>query len=323
MILKYKVDKLPFLFYNTCKVGDIMYLYRAVNDWDIYFNMINNGFVSKEIIDDFFKNSDNMNSENKFSLIEKHQKEILKIAGFYQEYVNSLFSSIENKKWSLIQLISSANSHVLKGSSINYNWISFSKDIFSIEKYYLEQKNYNYIAIIESSNETFEEHNGDYLIKTDYSTIANMQENEYLMTQMGEKIDGNSRLATYGIRSKEVCFYGHVPQDRIVAILRALEADMIFRGIISLREILSLSNFERLNLLMSITSYLKTIYQNDELALYIINEHYINNRSILSISEGCQDIEKFNQTFFSIIDSISSIIVNENQVQKLKLCNYQ
>ena len=323
MILKYKVDKLPFLFYNPCKVGDIMYLYRAVNDWDIYFNMINNGFVSKEIIDDFFKNSDNMNSENKFSLIEKHQKEILKIAGFYQEYVNSLFSSIENKKWSLIQLISSANSHVLKGSSINYNWISFSKDIFSIEKYYLEQKNYNYIAIVESSNETFEEHNGDYLIKTDYSTIANMQENEYLMTQMGEKIAENSRLAAYGINSKEVCFYGHVPQDRIVAILRALEADMIFRGIISLREILSLSNFERLNLLMNSTSYLKTIYQNDELALYIINEHYINNRSILSISEGCQDIEKFNQTFFSIIDSISSIIVNENQVQKLKLCNYQ
>ena len=101
MILKYKVDKLPFLFYNTCKVGDIMYLYRAVNDWDIYFNMINNGFVSKEIIDDFFKNSDNMNSENKFSLIEKHQKEILKIAGFYQEYVNSLFSSIERKPSSL------------------------------------------------------------------------------------------------------------------------------------------------------------------------------------------------------------------------------
>ena len=98
---------------------------------------------------------------------------------------------------------------------------------------------------------------------------------------------------------------------------------MIFRGIISLREILSLSNFERLNLLMNITSYLKTIYQNDELALYIINEHYINNRSILSISEGCQDIEKFNQTFFSIIDSIRSIIGNKNQVQKLKLCNYQ
>ena len=323
MILKYKVDKLPFLFYNTCKVGDIMYLYRAVNDWDVYFNMINNGFVSKEIIDDFLKNSDNMDSENKFSLIEKHQKEILKIAGFYQEYVNSLFSSIENEKWSLIQLISSANSHVLKGSSINYNWISFSKDIFSIKKYYLEQKNYNYIAIIESSNETVEEHNGNYLIKVDYSTIANMQENEYLMTQMGEKIAENSRLAAYGINSKEVCFYGHVPQDRIVAILRALEADMIFRGIISLREILSLSNFERLNLLMNITNYLKTIYQNNDLALYIINEHYINNRSILSISEGCQDIEKFNQTFFSIIDSISSIIVNENQVQKLKLCNYQ
>lgn len=323
MILKYKVDKLPFLFYNTCKVGDIMYLYRAVNDWDIYFNMINNGFVSKEIIDDFLKNSDNMDSENKISLIEKHQKEILKIAGFYQEYVNSLFSSIENEKWSLIQLISSANSHVLKGSSINYNWISFSKDIFSIKKYYLEQKNYNYIAIIESSNETVEEHNGNYLIKVDYSTIANMQENEYLMTQMGEKIAENSRLAAYGINSKEVCFYGHVPQDRIVAILRALEADMIFRGIISLTEILSLSNFERLNLLMNITNYLKTIYQNNDLALYIINEHYINNRSILSISEGCQDIEKFNQTFFSIIDSISSIIVNENQVQKLKLCNYQ
>ena len=323
MILKYKVDKLPFLFYNTCKVGDIMYLYRAVNDWDIYFNMINNGFVSKKIIDDFFKNLGSMDSEYNFSVIEKHQKEILKIAGFYQEYVNSLFLSIENEKWGLIQLISSANSHVLKGSSINYNWISFSKDIFSIKKYYLEQKNYNYIAIIESSNETFEEHNGNYLIKVDYSTIANMQENEYLMTQMGEKIAENSRLAAYGINSKEVCFYGHVPQDRIVAILRSLEADMIFRGIISLREILSLGEFERLNLLMSITNYLKTIYQNNDLALYIINEHYINNRSILSISEGCQDIEKFNQTFFSIIDSISSIIVNENQLQKLKLCNYQ
>ncbi len=223
----------------------------------------------------------------------------------------------------MIQLISSANSHVLKGSSINYNWISFSKDIFSIEKYYLEQKNYNYIAIIESSNETVEEHNGNYLIKVDYSTIANMQENEYLMTQMGEKIDENSRLAAYGINSKEVCFYGHVPQDKIVTILRSLEADMIFRGIVSLEEILSLGDFERLNLLMNITSYLKTIYQNDELALYIINEHYIKNRSIFSISEGYQDIEKFNQTFFSIIDSIRPIIGNNKQAQKLKLCNYQ
>lgn len=300
-----------------------MYLYRAVNDWDIYFNMINNGFVSKKIIDDFFESSCRTDSENKFAVIEKHQKEILNIVGFYQDYVNSLFSSIENKKWGLIQLISSANSHVLKGSSINYNWISFSKDIFSIEKYYLEQKNYNYIAIIESSNETVEEHNGNYLIKVDYSTIANMQENEYLMTQMGEKIDENSRLAAYGINSKEVCFYGHVPQDKIVTILRSLEADMIFRGIVSLREILSLSDFERLNLLMSITSYLKTIYQNDELALYIINEHYIKNRSIFSISEGFKDVEKFNQTFFSIIDSISPIIGNKNQVQKLKLSNYQ
>ena len=300
-----------------------MYLYRAINDWDIYFNMINNGFVSKKIINDFFEKSCSTDSENKLAVIEKHQKEILNIVDFYQEYVNSLFSSIENKKWGLIQLISSANSHVLKGSSINYNWISFSKDIFSIEKYYLEQKNYNYIAIIESSNETVGEHNGNYLIKVDYSTIANMQENEYLMTQMGEKIDENSRLAAYGIKSKEVCFYGHVPQDKIVTILRSLEADMIFRGIVSLREILSLSDFERLNLLMSITNYLKTIYQNDELALYIINEHYINNRSILSISEGCQDIEKFNQTFFSIIDSIRPIIGNNKQAQKLKLSNYQ
>ena len=300
-----------------------MYLYRAINDWDIYFNMINNGFVSKKIINGFFEKSCSTDSENKLAVIEKHQKEILNIVDFYQEYVNSLFSSIENKKWGLIQLISSANSHVLKGSSINYNWISFSKDVFSIEKYYLEQKNYNYIAIIESPNETVEEYNGNYLIKVDYSTIANMQENEYLMTQMGEKIAENSRLAAYGINSKEVCFYGHVPQDRIVAILRALEADMIFRGIISLREILSLSNFERLNLLMSITSYLKTIYQNDELALYIINEHYIKNRSIFSISEEYKDIEKFNQTFFSIIDSISPIIGDKNQVQKLKLCNYQ
>ena len=300
-----------------------MYLYRAINDWDIYFNMINNGFVSKKIIDDFFESSCSTDSENKLAVIEKHQKEILNIVDFYQEYVNSLFSSIENKKWGLIQLISSANSHVLKGSSINYNWISFSKDVFSIEKYYLEQKNYNYIAIIESSNETVEEHNGNYLIKVDYSTIANMQENEYLMTQMGEKIDENSRLAAYGINSKEVCFYGHVPQDKIVTILRSLEADMIFRGIVSFEEILSLSDFERLNLLMSITSYLKTIYQNDELALYIINEHYIKNRSIFSISEEYKDIEKFNQTFFSIIDSISPIIGDKNQVQKLKLCNYQ
>lgn len=300
-----------------------MYLYRAINDWDIYFNMINNGFVSKKIINDFFEKSCSTDSENKLAVIEKHQKEILNIVDFYQEYVNSLFSSIENKKWGLIQLISSANSHVLKGSSINYNWISFSKDIFSIEKYYLEQKNYNYIAIIESSNETVGEHNGNYLIKVDYSTIANMQENEYLMTQMGEKIDENSRLAAYGIKSKEVCFYGHVPQDKIVTILRSLEADMIFRGIVSFEEILSLGDFERLNLLMNITNYLKTIYQNDELALYIINEHYINNRSILSISEGCQDIEKFNQTFFSIIDSIRPIIGNNKQAQKLKLSNYQ
>ena len=150
-----------------------------------------------------------------------------------------------------------------------------------------------------------------------------MQENEYLMTQMGEKIDENSRLAAYGIKSKEVCFYGHVPQDKIVTILRSLEADMIFRGIVSFEEILSLGDFERLNLLMNITNYLKTIYQNDELALYIINEHYINNRSILSISEGCQDIEKFNQTFFSIIDSIRPIIGNNKQAQKLKLSNYQ
>ena len=300
-----------------------MYLYRAINDWDIYFNMINNGFVSKKIINDFFEKSCSTDSENKLAVIEKHQKEILNIGDFYQEYVNSLFSSIENKKWGLIQLISSANSHVLKGSSINYNWISFSKDIFSIEKYYLEQKNYNYIAIIESSNETVGEHNGNYLIKVDYSTIANMQENEYLMTQMGEKIDENSRLAAYGIKSKEVCFYGHVPQDKIVTILRSLEADMIFRGIVSFEEILSLGDFERLNLLMNITNYLKTIYQNDELALYIINEHYINNRSILSISEGCQDIEKFNQTFFSIIDSIRPIIGNNKQAQKLKLSNYQ
>ena len=49
-------------------------------------------------------------------------------------------------------------------------------------------------------------------------------------------------------------------QLKIVATLRTLEVNMIFRGIVSLRGILSLSDFERLNLLMSIANYLKTIY---------------------------------------------------------------
>lgn len=49
-----------------------MYLYRVVNDWDIYFNMINNGFVSKKIIDDFFENSSSIDPESKFTLIEKY-----------------------------------------------------------------------------------------------------------------------------------------------------------------------------------------------------------------------------------------------------------
>lgn len=51
-----------------------MYLYRAINDWNIYFNMINNGFVSKKIIDDFFESSCRTNSEYNFAVIEKHQK---------------------------------------------------------------------------------------------------------------------------------------------------------------------------------------------------------------------------------------------------------
>ncbi len=63
-----------------------MYLYRAINDWDIYFNMINNGFISKKIIDDFFESSCRTDSENKLAVIEKHQKEILNIVGFYQDY---------------------------------------------------------------------------------------------------------------------------------------------------------------------------------------------------------------------------------------------
>ena len=80
--------------------------------------MINNGFVSKEIIDDFFLNSDNMDSENKFSLIEKHQKEILNIVDFYQEYVNSLFLSIEKFNQTFFSIIDSISSIIVNENQV-------------------------------------------------------------------------------------------------------------------------------------------------------------------------------------------------------------
>lgn len=148
------------------------YLYRDLNKFDMELDPLKNGLVSKRIIEeklqylfyicfyhtkrieDIFNGYENVpnnvyNSiynDIKYSFIKEAIPFITSDLNDRKQYINSIVHGINQKDTflnsynALYKIASTLQTHLLTGSRKDTDWISFSKNLASIKKFYLEQK---------------------------------------------------------------------------------------------------------------------------------------------------------------------------------------
>lgn len=302
-----------------------MYLYRALNSNDLSTLNLDEGLYSKEITDYFkLKAFDLFLSANKklyyiFSKLSTEDKKSI-----YKSYMHdftfdvlqlrdlaNIISNkvkIENmdditvKKSGIYSALRTVNNHLVNGSKYNTSWISFTKDIHRIEKYYLKQE-INKVAVLDSKIKT-ENLDLSYDLMIDCNTLgldlSNRKMVEFLLEQhlLPNKDDKTTketfRGLNYAIKDKEVIYYSHVPQENIVTVLEPLLVDLIYNGIFN-EQFYSLSN----NLKCLIYEKFKLLIKNNllgnlnDIEKMVLLEHYFNSKPLSSLYSDERDLDKF------------------------------
>jgi len=154
-------------------------MYRALNEFDIACNPLNNGLASKKLIYDFTlsyleskekiflkgltkEEKENYIKQNMISYINSHQhklkKKIDKHGSVIRENLSNL-DYLDKKSWKhLLCYLSTLNSHLTSGSKIYTDWISATKELNLIEKY-CQQQDIHKVAILGSTSQGLRDNN--------------------------------------------------------------------------------------------------------------------------------------------------------------------
>lgn len=251
----------------------MQYLYRALNSFDMEIEPFKNGLISKKIIgsslesfyamcfyhtkriEEIFNGYENVTEEIynsvynslKHSLVKGVLPLIVSKAYDDQRYIDSIIQELfqSNKNVfsnSFKDIASTIQTHLCKGSSYETEWISFSKSLESIRKFYLTQEKHE-VAVIQSNvDKIFDYSNWPPLIAFDVSSrekIAEIAEerllinkkdryNNYLTTNL------KSRGFNYSVAAEEVIYYSQVPREQIIALLKPLEVDLLLNDALDL-----------------------------------------------------------------------------------------
>lgn len=152
--------------------GDIMYLLRALNEFDINTNPINNGLASKlliyRIVEKYYKNDceySKLNKQEKDLFIKEHMNDYLinhqgnlgkKFDKNNRDIRNTIESVLiknscyDNSYMKLVYALSTLNNHLINGSKTFTDWISLTSSFECIFPYYDNQV-FHHVAVVESA----------------------------------------------------------------------------------------------------------------------------------------------------------------------------
>ena len=306
-----------------------MLLIRALNEYDIISNPLKNGLASKEMIynltKSYLENSKNkdylcLNVKEKDIFIKEHIKDYIvahkgnlekyykKRNKLYKSTMNALLNNHNPAGYIMFRkYISSLQGHLSNGSRTYTNWISTSKNINSIYKYYDEQDVHRAAIILSNTNGIID---GDRVLTIDVSSDDKINNNIFLCNKIScDDIETLAFLSTeypyiindynydYVIRtnkkamgfnfsksSSEVCIYEYLPSSHIIGLIEALQMDLIkikafnfnYYKLDKREQVIYLNDLKK-RLFKCIKK------ENDPFLLHVYQELYIDNKNINSL----------------------------------------
>lgn len=333
----------------------MLFMFRVLNELDILCNPLENGLASKKLIYDltmsYLKSNekDFLNSltkkekeqyckNNMENYIKTHQhklKKMIERRGI-QVYNNlSGFDQLDAESWSyLYYYLSSLNTHLVSGSKTITDWISTTKDLNLIKKYYNNQTTHK-VAVLASSGKSIKE-NGTLIV--DLSSKNNIKELSLLIPKKinslvaNEIIEKNKGLSVLDIEStilndvknistndkfrgfnyansdKEICIYRYYSSKHIVAVLEALQLDLVFLQLFNF-DYFKLNKNEQIKELNKLKEILlqEILKLNDPYLLHIFEKLYVENINIKYIQNDIYEKEKINHNRIKILKIAKNI----------------
>lgn len=258
-----------------------------------------------------------------------HKHKMKKMIDRYLTRTKNNLSGIEtlnSDSWAkLLIYLSTINNHLVNGSKTFTPWISTSKDFNRLKPYYQNQTVHK-IAVIGTVSEGLLDEN---TIAVDLSTkdkikdlipviskkISSSSEKDFL--DLAEKEDFLELLSSdiirptsslfmgynFAVSSKEVCFYNAVSSNNVIAVLEALQIDLLLLKRFDLKRFLLLSKQEQIAELDKLKQLLRrqVITTNDAYLLYLFDELYLKNKNINEIITPGNPKERVNQGRIKIL----------------------
>lgn len=328
-------------------------LFRALNELDIMCDPLFNGVASKKLIYDltysylqsndrnYFdslndKEKDIYCKENMIDYVKTHQYKLKKMIDRKGiEVRNNLYgiTTCNPQSWAnLLYYLSTLNTHLSNGSRVYTDWISTSKDLKSIMKYYKEQSIHKVLVlgtasgglmddntiVIDLSNRKYIEETLFLLSKKtgfndinsfmEYSRKCNVNVESFfengLFVNTNEKFTGFN----YANYDKEVCIYRYYPSECIISVLEALQIDLISLGLFNNKYFLldkkdQVMELEKMKMILKN----KILKLNDSYMYYVFNELYLNNKNINIIKTSELDEDKIKYNRFKILKLVKNI----------------
>lgn len=322
---------------------------RALNQFDLLSNPERNGIASKQLYYSLTeKYLESLEGKYLASLKDSERKKYIKdnIPAYIKnhntnlckrftrgnrEVQENIIKFYEEKDqqayYYLIQYLSTLNNHLINGFHTYTEWISTTKDINNMWRYYDDQKEHKVAAILTTTNgicnqdtlvvdvsdkqiidrvkclsKTIKKEDVDKFIEimteTDNMNIANQLFHEYIF----QRTKLHSRGYSNSTHSSEVSIYNFIKPENIISILEQLQIDLI-QGDIFNDEYLLLPKQEQKTELEKLKRQLKQFakQQEDPYFMYVFDRLYAKNENILLISNSQEEKQKIESYRIKIL----------------------
>ena len=332
-------------------------LLRVLNDFDIACNPLANGLASKKLIYDLTLSYLEANEkeimhglnnfekdlycrENMMKYINTHQHKLKKMidkkgSQITKKIFGANYCDIESWTY-LLYYLSTLNAHLSSGSRIYTDWISTTKDINSIFKYYKNQTIHKVAVlgtgtggimdldtivvdlssreIIDDSLLLLKKKNKDGSIN-DVIEKVKQSSNNFIDVIEGNIFENtNERFVgfNYSVADKETCIYRFYPSEKVLSVLEAIQIDLLVCKIFN-SDFFLLDKDKQVLELNRLKESLKKLVlkQNDPYMLYVFKELYLENKNINIISDDIARVRNTRTKILKLARSVDNIQIKK------------
>lgn len=352
-----------------------MLLYRVLNKYDMLYNPLENGLASKKLLYNMTYDYLNSTQKEYLSKLSKNKRELYvknNIEFYINEHKkdignkilkrgNKVYSNLSgihrmknltiddinnnyyetilkqyNKSWLYLSYyLSTINNHLINGSKTFTNWISTTKNINKLIKYYNDTSK---IAIIKTTSMGLMDNNtlvvdmsnmesinemimflSKKIEEDDFKKFYNISKENNFNKQLYEsylhnKTNENFMGYKYSSFDEEFLIYEYYPKENIVCTLDKLQIDLLGAKLFDLPKYASLPKDEQVRQLAILKEVLSDKIKkiDDPFLMEVYKRVYIDNESMDFIN--VLNTEKINNSKLKILKIASKI--NNIQIKK-------